>query len=401
VFKTLTADTTPPTVTIVAPTAGQAVNGTITVSGTAADNRAINVVELKIDGGSWVNAGAVRWSYFWESATAAAGAHTIQARATDRSGNQTTASVTVYIFKVIAAAYSSVYATPLCDTVGSACDTGSLLAGRGTMANGIEPNNPNALFGSCVDSNAGAFHVDESMERLVLSGINGNALTGGQPASLDATVWAFSGSDYLDVYTAADANAPVWTLVRTIPANGIGLLHLFTNVTLGNNALQAIRTVYRYGTTNAGVACAYDSFRDTDDLVFRVNGASSSQAALRAAGVRAAAPSPILPATALPRGTQRTASASPNDAVLVYPNPVRNGNVLNIRVANGSGQTPVRLYSAAGETVSAEVSATVTDAAYQEFQVRTSALASGVYYYRIGNADNGDEPHKGSFMVVK
>jgi Bacterial Ig domain len=88
----VTADTTAPTVSLTAPTAGASVSGNVTISATATDNVQVALVEFLVDG-LVVNSDATSpYSISWNSATATNGSHTITARATDTSGNQATSA---------------------------------------------------------------------------------------------------------------------------------------------------------------------------------------------------------------------------------------------------------------------------------------------------------------------
>jgi hypothetical protein len=96
-------DTTGPVVSISAPASGAAVSGTVTVSGTAADNTAVAKVEVAVDGGVFQPvSGTGNWSHPLDTTTYAGGGHTITARATDTSGNMATTSVTVTVSNVVA-----------------------------------------------------------------------------------------------------------------------------------------------------------------------------------------------------------------------------------------------------------------------------------------------------------
>jgi chitodextrinase len=92
-------DTTPPTVSITAPTAGATVSGTIIVSASATDNVGVVGVQFKVDG---ANLGAevtvAPYATSWNTTLASAGAHTLTAVARDAASNTATAagvSVTV------------------------------------------------------------------------------------------------------------------------------------------------------------------------------------------------------------------------------------------------------------------------------------------------------------------
>jgi fibronectin type 3 domain-containing protein len=93
------ADTTPPTVSITAPSAGATVAGTTTITANAADNGAVAGVQFKVDG---TNVGSEDttspYSVSWDTFSAGNGSHTITAVARDGAGNTTTsAGVTVTV----------------------------------------------------------------------------------------------------------------------------------------------------------------------------------------------------------------------------------------------------------------------------------------------------------------
>jgi hypothetical protein len=86
-------DTTAPSVNVTAPTSGQTVNGTITVSATASDNTAVAGVQFQIDG---ANAGSedtsAPFSVSWASTGVSNGTHTVTAIARDAAGNRATSA---------------------------------------------------------------------------------------------------------------------------------------------------------------------------------------------------------------------------------------------------------------------------------------------------------------------
>ena len=88
------SDTTPPTVSITAPTAGATVSGTITVTATAADNVGVADVQFQLDG---VNLGAdltaAPYSISWDTTAAGNGTHNLTAIARDAAHNTTTSSI--------------------------------------------------------------------------------------------------------------------------------------------------------------------------------------------------------------------------------------------------------------------------------------------------------------------
>ena len=76
---------TPPTVDISYPAEGGTYHGSVVVSGeSAAGSSPVQAVEVRIDGGSWVNAtGTTGWYYALDTTTLAKGAHTVEARSFD------------------------------------------------------------------------------------------------------------------------------------------------------------------------------------------------------------------------------------------------------------------------------------------------------------------------------
>ncbi len=174
------------------------------------------------------------------------------------------------------AVYNSTLQTPWCGTIGSTCDSGpSLLLGRGTLSGGTEPNQPNTINGSCADGNSGTFHSDESNDRLVIASTDGGPLTAGKTARITATVWAYNTTtDALDLYSAANANAPSWTFLNTITPSGTGAQTLTTTFVLPAGGLQAIRAHFRY--QGSAAACSTGAYDESDDLVFAVSSATAS-----------------------------------------------------------------------------------------------------------------------------
>jgi Bacterial Ig domain/IPT/TIG domain/Family of unknown function (DUF6298)/Putative collagen-binding domain of a collagenase len=98
-FTVSSSDTTPPTVSITAPTSGATVSGTVTLSANASDNVGVASVQFQVDGS---NVGALDttspYTTSWNTTTAANGTHTIAAIAKDAAGNSaTSAAVSVTV----------------------------------------------------------------------------------------------------------------------------------------------------------------------------------------------------------------------------------------------------------------------------------------------------------------
>ncbi|MBM7113601.1 PHB depolymerase family esterase [Archangium primigenium] len=86
------SDTTAPSVALTAPGSGTSVSGTVKLTASASDNVGVAQVEFLVDGASVGIDTAAPYEAAWNSATAANGAHTLLARATDTAGNTTPSS---------------------------------------------------------------------------------------------------------------------------------------------------------------------------------------------------------------------------------------------------------------------------------------------------------------------
>jgi hypothetical protein len=88
------ADSTPPTASVTAPTAGSTVSGTsVTLSANASDNVNVAGVQFKVDGNNVGSEDVTSpYSVAWNSTTVSNGTHAITAVARDAAGNSTTSS---------------------------------------------------------------------------------------------------------------------------------------------------------------------------------------------------------------------------------------------------------------------------------------------------------------------
>ncbi|MHB8710434.1 MAG: fibronectin type III domain-containing protein [Minisyncoccota bacterium] len=95
----VTPDTTPPTVSLTAPTASVTVSGTVTVSASASDNIGVVGVQFKLDGANLgMEDTTSPYSTSWNTTSATNGTHTLTAVTRDAAGNTTTSSsVTVTV----------------------------------------------------------------------------------------------------------------------------------------------------------------------------------------------------------------------------------------------------------------------------------------------------------------
>jgi hypothetical protein len=94
VYGSSSSQVTPPTVNLTAPGNGTTVSGSsVTVSANASSSNGIASVQFKLDGANLGSAlTAAPYAGTWDSTTVANGSHSLTAVATDKSGNQTTAT---------------------------------------------------------------------------------------------------------------------------------------------------------------------------------------------------------------------------------------------------------------------------------------------------------------------
>jgi hypothetical protein len=266
---TVNNDVTPPTVTLLSPVAGSTLQGSVTLSADASDDRSVDRVEFWLGRRQLTGVYVAPYTVTVSLSDVPGGPHLLRALAFDAYGNSgTSEEVPVTVVQPDTAAHDSTLQVPRCTQVGAACDSGSYLNGRAHLE--PELNAPNTLHGTCADGTMG-YHWDPSVDRIRVVSVDGGPLTAGKQARLEVTLttWYSPGSQRLDLYSAADATHPVWTYLTTLtPASGSPQTRV-TTVTLPSGTLQAVRARLRNGGTPA--ACGAGTYDDHDDLVFAVN----------------------------------------------------------------------------------------------------------------------------------
>lgn len=185
-----------------------------------------------------------------------------------RTGTLTIAGVILTVTQdgpsIVNAVYDPTLKTPLCDAVGSACDSGSLLAGSGST----EMNQPNTIFNSCPDG-SGVGHM-AIVASIKVSTLDGTPLAAGKLAKIDIVAGpGGSTANNIRVYVAGNAQSPSWTQIAS--QNNFATGPFATQTTLpAGSGLQAIRVTYAFGNGFGPGPCTTGTDDDTDDLVFRV-----------------------------------------------------------------------------------------------------------------------------------
>src|SRR5262245_34004343 len=105
------------------------------------------------------------------------------------------------------AVYDPLTKAPKCESIGSGCRSTSV-NGRAQSTGGVELNQPNSINNSCADGRSGTYHVDESIDALSITTLDGTNLAPGKIVRIDATIWPLSSytSDRLDLYYATNTS---------------------------------------------------------------------------------------------------------------------------------------------------------------------------------------------------
>ncbi|HEY8209385.1 MAG TPA: S8 family serine peptidase [Myxococcaceae bacterium] len=268
-------DTTPPSVSLTAPTDGANLSGSwVDITAEASDDVGVEQVVFYIDG-SWVQGSSATpdglYAMVWDSTTVASGQHTITVRAFDAAGNiGSSSTITVNVSNPGSAVWDPTLRVPMCSQQDPFCDSVNLVNGRGIV--GPELHAPNNWYDQCQDGNEGAYHADESLDRIRISTFDGSPLAPGKTVQVDVTVWAYGdgSGDALDIFYATDANSPNWQYLTTLVPSAGGLQTLSAWYTLPESAtgVEMIRAAFRYG--GVPTTCDDGAWSDRDDLAFKV-----------------------------------------------------------------------------------------------------------------------------------
>jgi large repetitive protein len=274
-------DQVQPTVAITYPVDGGEVSGDVEIRATVSDDVGVAQVQFFVDGALLDRTTAPPYGTLWPAGLVPDGAHQVRVRAYDTTGNSSdSAPITVTVRNTPNAAFDAGYGVPVCSVVASFCDSGAtLLDGRGKW----ETNAPSTLrtvSPVCADGDAGAYHVDESLDALKVSSLDGLGFVPGSRVKVEARVFAYTGfsDDALDLYYARDPSSPAWRWFGTLHPAGPGEQVLSSEYSLPPSAFQVVRGVYRYGGSAAECPTAglepealAESFDEADDLAFAVS----------------------------------------------------------------------------------------------------------------------------------
>jgi chitodextrinase len=225
----VTADSTPPTVSLTAPSAGN-VSGSVTVSANASDNGTVVGVQFKLDGS---NLGAedttAPYSIQWDTLSATKGSHTLTAVARDGANNSTTsAPVVVNVSNVTPPGLVAAYSFD--ESSGNTVNDSSGFANTGTISGATRLP---GKFGSGLffDGKTSVVTVPDSNSLDLTTGMTLEAWV--KPDVLDT--WESllfketTNNDVYSLYASTDAGAPqaqIFTAGASQPVTGPSALPL-------------------------------------------------------------------------------------------------------------------------------------------------------------------------------
>jgi methionine-rich copper-binding protein CopC len=336
VTASASTDTTAPTTTISSPLAGATVqSGTaITISGTATDTGGGTVggVEVSTDGGStWHPAtGRGTWSYTWSPG--AAGSATVQARATDDSGNiGAPASVTLTV--AARSCPCSVWSNSVTPASPSDPDTTSTEVGVKFTV-----DTPGSITGIRFYKGSGntGTHIGHlwtsTGTQLASVTFSGESSTGWQQASFPTPVSVSPGTTYVASYLAPSGHYAEDDGYFASSGTDASPLHLLKDGTSGPNGVYAVT-----GSPGAFPTATWASSNYWVDVVFATSGGGGTDTT-----------PPSVTSTTPAAGA--TAVATTTTVTATFSEPVQAGTIaMTLKSAAGTAVTGTTAYDSTAQ----------------------------------------------------
>lgn len=196
------------------------------------------------------------------------------------------------------ASFDALVGTPACNDIQSICSTdGTGLLDKKQVWGELNP--PNTLD-NCEDGTGGAYLDDESVESVTVVATDsaGNpveeVLSAGGFAKIKAVVhsWDNGAGSFVDFFKTSDIASPTWEALNdgTYPVGEGGLVEVESpTFQLSNTAaIQAVRVGIRFQGSQS--VCSTGAYNENDDLVFKVDMSTASDAVMVAVAPPVASP---------------------------------------------------------------------------------------------------------------
>lgn len=203
------------------------------------------------------------------------------------------------------ASFDALVGTPACNGIQSICSTvGTSLLDKKEVWGELNPSN---TLDGCTDGTSGSYLSDESVESVTVVATDsaGNPVEGvlsaGGFAKIKAVVHAYSNGagTFVDFFKTSDIASPTWVPLNsgTSPVGQGGLVDVESPAFQLSNtaAIQAVRVGIRFQGSQS--PCPTGGYDENDDLVFKVDMTTASDAVMVAV---------VPPVTASPPSSQET-----------------------------------------------------------------------------------------------
>ncbi|EJK61965.1 hypothetical protein THAOC_17453 [Thalassiosira oceanica] len=203
----------------------------------------------------------------------------------------------------VPASFDALVGTPACNDIQSICSTaGTSLLDKKEVWGELNPSN---TLDNCADGGAGTYLIDESVESVTVVATDsaGNPVEGvlsaGGFAKIKAVVhaWNNGAGSYVDFFKTSDIASPNWVPLNdgTSPVGQGGLVDVESPAFQLSNtaAIQAVRVGIRFQGSQS--PCPTGGYDENDDLVFKVDMTTASDAVMVALAPPATASPPSTP----------------------------------------------------------------------------------------------------------
>jgi Big-like domain-containing protein len=217
-------DTTPPTVSITAPTNGATVSGTVSVNATASDNVGVTKVEFYLDGALKSTDMSSPYAWSFDTTTTTNGSHALTAKAYDAATNNTTsAAVNVTVSNATATNIGGWTVTQANASVTYTIPAGTTIAANGYVVIGRQATKADfqTFWGVTLASNVvylnanGAFPQINGSENYTLKNSSGTVIDGPTISTASSANQSLRRNDPC----LAAGTTSSWTIGATTTAN--------------------------------------------------------------------------------------------------------------------------------------------------------------------------------------